>query len=79
MLYELSDVLLEKGEWRVGGHDVRLFKERDALRAAEVAAFREGRAIVGVALILGKEVKTWVANFPPILFAKPGWISDSCK
>ncbi len=38
MLHELGDVLAEEGEGRVGDHDVRLFQERDALGAAEVAA-----------------------------------------
>ena len=38
MLHELSDVLLEEGEWRVGDDDVRLFQECDALGAAEIAS-----------------------------------------
>ena len=38
VLHELGDVLAEEGEGRVGDHDVRLFQERDALGAAEVAA-----------------------------------------
>ena len=37
MLDELADVLAEKGERRVGDHDVRLFEQRDALGGAEVA------------------------------------------
>ena len=38
MLHELGDVLVKEGEGRVGDDDVRLFQERDALGAAEVAA-----------------------------------------
>ena len=38
MLHELGDVLTEEGEGRVGDDDIRLFQQRDALGAAEVAA-----------------------------------------
>ena len=38
MLHEMGDVLAEEGEGWVGGNDVRLFQERDALGTAKVAA-----------------------------------------
>ncbi len=50
VLHELGNILLEEGEGRVGDHDVRLLEQLDALGAAEVAAFREGCAGVGVLL-----------------------------
>lgn len=39
MFHELRDILAEQGERRVGDDDVRLFQERDALGATEVATW----------------------------------------
>src|ERR1035441_456840 len=37
VFHKLGDVLVEKGEGRVGHDDVRLLQKRDALKAAEIA------------------------------------------
>ena len=60
MIHELSDLLAEEGERRVGDHDVRLLEQFDAIGAAEVAASREGCA--GVWVPLQKELDVFDAD-----------------